>query len=322
MSGQLPLFLLLLFLSVFFISQALIMPSAGKKVKHRHLIQRIKENHKNIDQESISLLKENSLKNLSGIERFLVKFSLFEVFKKKLELAGIDTTFGKFLFLSFISGVITSLIFILFDQPWYLGVGVALAIWLVEYFMIKKRIGDRLMKFEEQLPEALDIIKRVLQAGQPINQAFGEVGSEMPAPIGPEFKNTFSLLNYGYDMRLAIMQMSERVPTVSMMAFSSAVLLQKETGGNLIENIEKLSRVLRDRFKLARKIKTISAESRMSAWVLVLAPFAMYIIITIIKPEYIAPLHNHPTGIKMIIGGMISLFIGSMWIRKIVNFEV
>ncbi|AEX22971.1 MULTISPECIES: type II secretion system F family protein [unclassified Vibrio] len=322
MDGQLPLFLLLLFLSVFFISQALIMPSAGKKVKHRHLIQRIKDSHKHIDQESVSLLKENSLKNLSGIERFLVQFSLFEVFKKKLELAGIETTFGKFLFLSFISGAIVLLILVLIGQPWYIGVGCMISIWVVEYFIVQKRIADRLMKFEEQLPEALDIIKRVLQAGQPINQAFGEVGTEMPAPIGPEFKNTFSLLNYGYDMRLAIMQMSERVPTVSMMAFSSAVLLQKETGGNLIENIEKLSRVLRDRFKLARKIKTISAESRMSAWVLVLAPFAMYIIIAILKPDYISTLHNHPTGIKMIIGGMISLFLGSIWIRKIVNFEV
>ncbi len=322
MEGQLPLFLLLLFLSVFFISQALIMPSAGKKVKHRHLIQRIKEGHKRIDQESISLLKENSLKNLSAIERFLVQFSLFEVFKKKLELAGIDTTFGKFLFLSFISGIIVCLVLILIGQPWYIALGVAVAIWLVEYFMIQKKIGDRLMKFEEQLPEALDIIKRVLQAGQPINQAFGEVGREMPSPIGPEFKNTFSLLNYGYDMRLAIMQMSERVPTVSMMAFSSAVLLQKETGGNLIENIEKLSRVLRDRFKLTRKIKTISAESRMSAWILVLSPFIMYIIIAVSKPDYVSLLHTHPTGIKMIIGGMIALFLGSIWIRKIVNFEV
>ncbi|CAM2903237.1 type II secretion system F family protein [Vibrio mytili] len=322
MGGQLPLFMLLLFLSVFFISQALIMPSAGKKVKHRHLIQRIKESHKHIDQESISLLKENSLKHLSGIERFLVQFSLFAVFKKKLELAGIDMTFGKFLFLSFVVGVIIALLLLLFSQPWYMCVGAAFSLWVIEYFLIQKRIGDRLMKFEEQLPEALDIIKRVLQAGQPINQAFGEVGREMPEPIGPEFKNTFSLLNYGYDMRLAIMQMSERVPTVSMMAFSSAVLLQKETGGNLIENIEKLSRVLRSRFKLARKIKTISAESRMSAWVLVLAPFAMYIIIALLKPDYISILHNHPTGIKMIIGGMVSLFIGSIWIRRIVNFEV
>ncbi|MEF1309656.1 type II secretion system F family protein [Vibrio mytili] len=322
MGGQLPLFMLLLFLSVFFISQALIMPSAGKKVKHRHLIQRIKESHKHIDQESISLLKENSLKNLSGIERFLVQFSLFEVFKKKLELAGVDMTFGKFLFLSFFVGVIVALLLLLFSQPWYMCVGAAFSLWVIEYFLIQKRIGDRLMKFEEQLPEALDIIKRVLQAGQPINQAFGEVGKEMPAPIGPEFQNTFSLLNYGYDMRLAIMQMIERMPTVSMLAFSSAVLLQKETGGNLIENVEKLSVVLRGRFKLARKIKTVSAESRMSAWVLVLAPFAMYIIITIFNPEYVAILHNHPTGLKMIIGGMISLFIGSMWIRKIVSFEV
>lgn len=322
MGGQLPLFMLLLFLSVFFISQALIMPSAGKKVKHRHLVQRIKESHKNIDQESVSLLKENSLKNLSSFERFLIRFSLFEVFKKKLELAGINIPFGKFLFFSLIGGVISALVLMFFNQTWYISAGCAVTIWVVEYFFIHKKIADRLMKFEEQLPEALDIIKRVLQAGQPINQAFGEVGKEMPAPIGPEFKNTFSLLNYGYDMRLAIMQMSERVPTISMMAFSSAVLLQKETGGNLVENIEKLSRVLRDRFKLARKIKTISAESRMSAWVLVLAPFAMYIIISILKPDYISILHNSPTGVKMIIGGMVSLFIGSMWIRKIVNFEV
>ncbi len=322
MGGQLPLFLLLLFLSVFFISQALIMPSAGKKVKHKHLIQRIKDSHKHIDQESVSLLRENSLKNLSSLERALVRFTFFETLKKKLELAGIEMTFGKFLILSFFAALITVLVLLLLEQRWYICVGSAVTIFVCEYFYIQKKTADRLMRFEEQLPEALDIIKRVLQAGQPISQAFGEVGKEMPAPIGPEFKSTFSLLNYGYDMRLAIMQMSERVPTVSMLAFSSAVLLQKETGGNLIENVEKLSRVLRARFKLARKIKTISAESRMSAWILVLAPFGMYIIIALIKPDYISILHNHPTGVKMIIGGMVSLLLGTLWIRKIVNFEV
>ncbi|PHJ41015.1 type II secretion system F family protein [Vibrio sp. PID17_43] len=322
MEGQLPLFLFLLFLSVFFISQALIMPSAGKKVKHRHLVQRIRQSHKHIDQESISLLRENSIKNLSKVERFLVQFTLFETIKKKLELAGIEMTFGKFLLFSLVLGGVIGLLLALFGQAWYICVGGGLTLWLVGYFCVQKKIGDRLMKFEEQLPEALDIIKRVLQAGQPINQAFGEVGSEMPAPIGPEFKHTFSLLNYGYDMRLAVMQMTERVPTVSMMAFSSAVLLQKETGGNLIENIEKLSRVLRERFKLSRKIKTISAESRASAWVLVLAPFGMYIIMMLLKPDYVSLLHTHPMGVKMVLGGMVALFLGTMWIRKIVNFEV
>ncbi|EGQ7874457.1 type II secretion system F family protein [Vibrio parahaemolyticus] len=322
MESQFPLFLLLLFLSVFFISQALILPSAGKKVKHKQLIKRIHESHKHIDQESISLLRENSLKNLSPLERWLVRFSLFESFKKKLELAGISMGFSRVIFFTFLSGVAVGLLLYLWGQVWYLCAGVAVACWVSAYFYLQKRIADRLMKFEEQLPEALDIIKRVLQAGQPITQAFGEVGREVSAPLGPEFLNTFNLLNYGYDLRLAIMQMSERTPTVSMLAFSSAVLLQKETGGNLVENIEKLSHLLRARFKLARKIKTISAESRMSAWVLVLAPFVLYLFISIVRPEFLEPLHNSPLGIKMIIGGMISLFIGTLWIRKIINVEV
>ncbi|NMS24000.1 pilus assembly protein TadB, partial [Vibrio parahaemolyticus] len=103
MESQFPLFLLLLFLSVFFISQALILPSAGKKVKHKQLIKRIHESHKHIDQESISLLRENSLKNLSPLERWLVRFSLFESFKKKLELAGISMGFSRVIFFTFLS---------------------------------------------------------------------------------------------------------------------------------------------------------------------------------------------------------------------------
>lgn len=322
MESQFPLFLVLLFLSVFFISQALILPSAGKKVKHKQLIQRIQDSHKHIDQESISLLRENSLKHLSPLERWLVNFSLFDGLKKKLELAGISMGFTRFLFLSFLAGGAVGLVIFIFGQEWYMCVGVTVACWVAIYFYLQKMIADRLMKFEEQLPEALDIMKRVLQAGQPITQAFGEVGNEMSAPLGPEFLNTFNMLNYGYDLRLAIMQMSERTPTVSMLAFSSAVLLQKETGGNLVENIEKLSQILRARFKLARKIKTISAESRMSAWVLVLAPFGLYVIISLVRPEYIELLHTTPMGVKMIVGGMVSLFVGTIWIRKIVNIEV
>ena len=123
-------------------------------------------------------------------------------------------------------------------------------------------------------------------------------------------------------MRLAIMQMAERTPTVSMLAFSSAVLLQKETGGNLSENLEKVSRVLRARFKLQRKIKTLSAESRLSAWILVLSPFILFLFLTFINPEYVEPLYKDPRGMDLVSLGIVSLFIGSMWIRKIINFEV
>lgn len=322
MQSQMPLFFLLLFLSVFLISQALILPSVGKKVRHKQLMKRLRESHKNIDAESISLLRENALKDLNPLEKWLVKIPLFESVKKKLDLAGITVGFSKFLLLSFLAGLVLLLILLLLNQIWYLSIGVMFVVWIVEYFVIQKMINDRLQAFEEQLPEALDIIKRVLQAGQPLNHAFYEVGQEMPAPLGPEFLNTYNLLNYGYDLRLAIMQMSERTPTVSMLAFSSAVLLQKETGGNLTENLDKLSRLLRARFKLTRKIRTISAESRMSAWVLVLAPFGMYAVIYLINPDYIQALHSDPRGLKMIGAGMIALAIGTLWIRKIVNIEV
>lgn len=315
-------FFVLLFFAVVFISQALILPAAGSKAKHKELSQRLKESQANLDEEARSLLHEHYMKSLTPLDRRLVKFDLFSSLKKRIELAGYDWRLGQTLSVVGLLSLVLFVLLVLVGQPIYVGVAGAAGIWFMLYFWLNKKISDRLAAFEEQLPEALDIIRRMLQAGQPVTQAFNEVGNEMPAPIGVEFKNTFNLLNYGYDMRLAIMQMAERTPTVSMLAFSSAVLLQKETGGNLSENLEKVSRVLRARFKLQRKIKTLSAESRLSAWILVLSPFILFLFMTFINPEYVEPLYTDPRGMDLVSGGIVSLFIGSLWIRKIINFEV
>lgn len=315
-------FFVLLFFAVVFISQALILPAAGSKAKHKELSQRLKESQANLDEEARSLLHEHYMKSLTPLDRRLVKFDLFSSLKKRIELAGYDWRLGQTLSVVGLLSLVLFVLLVLVGQPIYVGVAAAAGIWFMLYFWLNKKISDRLAAFEEQLPEALDIIRRMLQAGQPVTQAFNEVGNEMPAPIGVEFKNTFNLLNYGYDMRLAIMQMAERTPTVSMLAFSSAVLLQKETGGNLSENLEKVSRVLRARFKLQRKIKTLSAESRLSAWILVLSPFILFLFMTFINPEYVEPLYTDPRGMDLVSGGIVSLFIGSLWIRKIINFEV
>lgn len=322
MQQDATLFFVLLFFAVVFISQALILPAAGSKAKHKELSQRLKESQTNLDEEARSLLHDHYMKSLTPIDRRLVKFSAFSSLKKLIELSGYDWSLTQTLSVTLLCSVLLFLGAMLLGQPLYVGVVAAIGIWFILYFWLNKKISDRLSAFEEQLPEALDIMRRMLQAGQPVTQAFNEVGSEMPAPIGVEFKNTFNLLNYGYDMRLAIMQMAERTPTVSMLAFSSAVLLQKETGGNLSENLEKVSRVLRARFKLQRKIKTLSAESRLSAWILVLSPFILFLFLTFINPEYVEPLYTDPRGMDLVSLGVVSLFIGSMWIRKIINFEV
>lgn len=322
MQQDATLFFILLFFAVVFISQALILPAAGSKAKHKELSQRLKESQAGLDEEARSLLQEHYVKSLTPLDRKLIKIETFSSLKKMIELSGYDWSLTQTLTVTFLFSTIAFITTLIFKQPIYIGLVAAIGIWFILYFWLNKKISDRLAAFEEQLPEALDIMRRMLQAGQPVTQAFNEVGNEMPAPIGVEFKNTFNLLNYGYDMRMAIMQMAERTPTVSMLAFSSAVLLQKETGGNLSENLEKVSKVLRSRFKLQRKIKTLSAESRLSAWILVLSPFILFIFMSFINPEYVEPLYRDPRGLDLVSGGIVSLFIGSMWIRKIINFEV
>lgn len=322
MQQDATLFFILLFFAVVFISQALILPAAGSKAKHKELSQRLKESQTNLDEEARSLLQEHYIKSLTPLDRRLVKVKAFSSLKKMIELSGYDWSLTQTLTVTSLFSIIAFVTALMFRQPIYVAVVAASGMWFILYFWLNKKISDRLSAFEEQLPEALDIMRRMLQAGQPVTQAFNEVGNEMPAPIGIEFKNTFNLLNYGYDMRMAIMQMAERTPTVSMLAFSSAVLLQKETGGNLSENLEKVSKVLRSRFKLQRKIKTLSAESRLSAWILVLSPFILFLFMSFIDPEYVEPLYRDPRGMDLVSGGIVSLFIGSMWIRKIINFEV
>ncbi|MFY2509560.1 type II secretion system F family protein [Vibrio pectenicida] len=316
------LFIILLFFAVVFISQALILPAAGSKAKHKELSERLKESQSRLDEEARSLLQEHYLKSLTPVDRKLVKVPALSSLKKMIELSGYDWSLSQTLLVTIILSVCALFIVLLIGQPFYVGLASIVGVWSCLYFWLNKKISDRLAAFEEQLPEALDIMRRMLQAGQPVTQAFNEVGIEMPDPIGVEFKNTFNLLNYGYDMRMAIMQMAERTPTVSMLAFSSAVILQKETGGNLSENLEKVSQVLRSRFKLQRKIKTLSAESRLSAWILVLSPFILFVFLSFINPAYVEPLYTDPRGMTLVSGGVFSLFIGSMWIRNIINFEV
>ncbi|MFA0189251.1 type II secretion system F family protein [Vibrio lentus] len=314
--------LALLFVAVLFISQALLLPAAGKKAKHKELSRRLKETQRNIDEESLSLLKEHYNKELSPLDRKLIVIPFFADLKRMLELAGLKLTLSRFLLIVFLCGTLLALIALVFNQVWFICVAAFVFVWVIAYLFVQNRVTYRIARFEEQLPEALDIIRRALQAGQPLVQSFNEVGEEMPEPIGVEFKNTYNLLNYGYDLRLAILQMTERVPTVSMLAFSSAVMLQKETGGNLSENLQKVSEVLRARFKLERKIKTLSAESRLSAWILTLSPFALFFGLKFVNPEYIEPLYSDPRGISMVSVGVILLAIGALWIRKIINIEI
>jgi tight adherence protein B len=190
------------------------------------------------------------------------------------------------------------------------------------FFKIFRDRANRIQVFEEQLPDAIDMVKRALRAGHPFSGAIKLVADEMDDPVAGEFGTTFADINYGNDSRRAMLGLLQRVPSVTVMALVTSVLVQRETGGNLAEILERISAVIRGRFKLQRKVKTLSAEGRMSAWILALVPLVLFAVIWVTTPEYLPMLLEEEAGKKMIIYGAISSIVGIFWIKKIIRIEV
>jgi len=181
-----------------------------------------------------------------------------------------------------------------------------------------RRVG----KFEEQLPDAVDVMKRALRAGHPFNSCLKLVAEDMDEPISREFELTFADVNYGNDLRRALLGLLLRVPSTSLMAVVTAVLIQKETGGNLAEIFESISQVIRSRFRFGRRVRTLSAEGRLSAWILTLVPILLFGVLWLTTPAYLPPLLESPTGQKMIAFAVIMMVVAVFWMRKIIRIDL
>lgn len=188
-------------------------------------------------------------------------------------------------------GIMAATVFIIFTLvlPAYLfGVSVlaALLSGFAPIFYLLQARKQRRRKFEEQLPDALDLIVRSLKVGHPLSTAMAVIAHEMPPPMGTEFAIAFDAVSYGEDIGSAFMQMSERVPVIDLSYLIVAVQIQQETGGNLVESLSKLSTIMRDRFRMFRKVKAVTAEGRFSAWLLSVFPFAIGAGIQAVRPDY------------------------------------
>ena len=213
------------------------------------------------------------------------------------------------------------LVFYLLHQP-LLALLAAVFGLVVPFIRITRERSQRLMKFEEQLPEALDVMVRALKAGHPFSGTLQLVAEEMDNPIAHEFGITFADINYGLDVKQAFMNLLERVPNITLMTMVTAVVVQRETGGNLAETLAKISGIVRGRFRLSRRVRTLSAEGRMSAWILAMIPFILFIVIMVTTPSYLPALLQEPAGIKIISVSFFLQVVGILWIRRIINIEV
>lgn len=177
-------------------------------------------------------------------------------------------------------------------------------------------------KFEEQLPDALDLIVRSLKIGHPVSNAIGLIAREMPAPIGPEFGIVSEQISYGHELPLAITQMQDRVPAPDLAYFSMAIQIQLESGGNLVESLQKLANVVRDRYRMFRKVHAITAEGRFSAWALSLFPFVIAGAVILVRPNYYDQVATQPWFAYVAVAVVVMLVVNIIMMRVLTSIRV
>ena len=190
------------------------------------------------------------------------------------------------------------------------------------WLYVVRRRGSRFRRFEEQLPEAIDLLCSALRAGHSLMTAVGFIGQESREPLGGEFSRCFKEQNYGVDLRTALLNLGRRMAVQDLQIFIAAVLIQKESGGNLAEVLEKVAQTSRERFRLRKQIRVHTAQGRMTGWILALLPVALGFAMYMVNPEGISILWTNPTGLKLLYTAVVMNVLGALVIRKVVRIRV
>ncbi len=218
--------------------------------------------------------------------------------------------------------------FLGFSASWLAGVKVYLApiagiiFFLVPFTWLLNKRWQRMKAFAGQLSDALELVARALRAGHSLAAGMHVVAEEMPSPIADEFNRVYEEQNLGIPIEEALKGMCDRVPNLDLRFFVTSVLIQRQTGGDLSEILDKIGYVIRERFRILGQVKALTAEGRLSGVILIALPFGLFLLMMHIKYDYIEKLWTHELGIKMLIGALIAQVLGAVVIRKIVNIKV
>ncbi len=324
MSGGAQIFIMLVFATVVLLMQGVVVPVFGESAKTRkRLKKRIAEIEAAGEEESLSsLLREKYLRRLSPLERRVESLPAMEAVATRIEQAGHKILAYRLVLLSLALGITASIVSWSYFRTPVAAISAALLATYLPFMRINLDRVKRMQAFEEQLPDAIDTMKRALKAGHPLSATLKLVADEMDDPVAGEFELTFGDINYGNDVRRAMLGLLSRMPSVTVMALVTSILVQKETGGNLAEILEKISEVIRGRFRFQRKVQTYSAEGRMSAWVLLMVPLVLFVTLWFTTPDYLPVMLDDPRGQRMLMYGGVFGVVGIFWFRKILRIEV
>jgi tight adherence protein B len=315
-------FVAVVFAAVFMLMLGLTTPASGDSRMRRTLRRRLERIGAEAQDDVASILREKYLTSLTPLERRLEEMPFMQRLAAMGDQAGRPKPGYQVVMNSLILALMGGVMGGVLLQNGFAGLCGAVAGFAAPYLRLSIQRRARLEKLEEQMPDAIDVIKRALRAGHPFNAAIKLVADDMDQPIAKEFELTFSDLNYGGEVRRALLGLLARVPSVTVMALVTSVMVQRETGGNLAEILDQIAKVVRGRFRFERRVRTLSAEGKMSAWILVLVPFGLIVIMSIASPGYLPILLTSPLGHKMLYAASIMGVIGIVWIRRIITIEV
>jgi len=270
----------------------------------------------------LELLRDEMLSSVPMLNRLMINLSWTAKVQSLIAQAGLKTKAGKVILVSTVAGLATYMVSDHFLHHMIPASIIGLLAAAVPLAIVAWKRQRRMRQFEQRFPEALDLLGRAVRAGHAFTTGLEIVSKESSEPVAGEFRACFEEQNFGLPMRDALLNMAERMPLVDVRFFVTALLVQKETGGNLAEVLDELARVIRDRFRIYREVKVKTAQGRLTAIILIALPVFMLLALQGVNPSYVRVLFTDPLG-PMVLGiAAIMQLIGSILIWRIVHIEV
>ncbi len=288
---------------------------------HAALSKRLRPDPVATAQKSTRLLKPIAqLSNVGHLNSVLGRMGrIVPPLQRDIVQAGLTMTVGTLLLSAGCLALVVYMVVKLLTFSTLLALGAGLLASFIPFIYVKQMRNRRLRRFEEQFPEAIDLIGRAIRAGHAFTTGLTMVADEIPKPVGEEFKLLYDQQNYGMPVPEAMKAFAERIPLIDARFFVTAVLTQRETGGNLGEVLDNLASVIRDRFRVKRQVRVLTAHGRITGWILAGMPPALATAMMFVAPSHMKMMIADPLGVQMIVGALTLQVIGTLIIRKLVD---
>lgn len=273
-------------------------------------------------QKPADLLKRITYSDIPALDALFRRFSLTQYLQELITQANSKWTVGRLVSATALIFAVVAWLGSIVLPSLALRLILAVGLSVVPYFIVRFQRDVRFKKFDVVLPDAVDLMSRGLRAGHSVSAVIEMVGQEIPSPVGPEFRKVFEQQNFGMPFREAMEDLARRVPISDLLFVVTAILVQKESGGNLAEVLDKAGVVVRERVRLKGELAIYTAQGRITGWILGLLPFVMFVLIGLVNPNYTQVLIHDPLGQKLVITGLVLMAVGFYIIRRIVDIKV